>query len=354
MLANQSFLDNSLLIQYIGAMRKEIIVALIAGSFLGLVIGFGVWRANSALKSTSSQTSEISDASPEPKAKFDLTIAKPNDLNVIGNNPTTVSGITSSQSWLVVSDEEGDNLVKTETNGTFTKDLTLSGGVNQLLLTALKPTGESVSKSLNLIFSSEFAKPEETPQPSASPSAETESEIRQKVQEKVNEALKNPKAYLGVVTDISPNTIQIKNPQGEIQQISTDKEVTVAKSGKSGVKLTDIAIGDFIVAMGYKNGNEILETTRILITPPSTPLNLSVLMGTVAKVDKKTLTLTKPNSETLEVTPTKDVLIVLYKDGKKTKIKLTDIKENDLTIIVGKNENNVFTARTIVVIRETS
>ena len=61
--------------------------------------------------------------------------------------------------------------------------------------------------------------------------------IRQKVQEKIQEALKNPKAYIGTITDKTDTGLQIKATSGDIQQISLDPTnasfVKVDKASKS-------------------------------------------------------------------------------------------------------------------------
>lgn len=125
---------------------------------------------------------------------------------------------------------------------------------------------------------------------------------------------------MGTVTDIADSTIQVKTGGGEIRQISANKdEVVVVKTGIANkvVKFTDIAIGDFIVAMGYKNGNQVLDTQRILITPPVTEPKITATLGKGA-----------------DVTPTKTTLVFLFKEGKVTKAKAASIEDNSQIIYV--------------------
>ena len=211
-----------------------------------------------------------------------------------------------------------------------------------------------------MIYSSEFAKTlkEEpaTASPTPKPTTSTESagSVREIVEEKIEAALKNPLAYLGTVTDISEETLQIKSNGGEILQVATSPETTFVKTGKTAkeIKFVDIAIGDFIVAMGYKNGNNVLDTKRILVTDAPTPTSRKAIYAQVATANKKDLTakLVKTQTE-VKIVPTTSVSVQLRKDGKLSKIKFADIAEGDIVVAVGSDENASFEARSILVIK---
>jgi hypothetical protein len=151
------------------------------------------------------------------------------------------------------------------------------------------------------------------------------------VEEKVKEALNRPKAYLGTVTDISDSTIQIKSSESQIRQVSVkDDSVSVIKSGtvNKAVKLSDIAIGDFIVAMGYINSNTVLNAQRILITNPVTEPKVSATFGKLIDIDKKTAT------------------------SKSVKAKLKIIKDDDQIIFVTVGDTTTTTIRSVFVIQK--
>lgn len=310
-------------------MRKEVVYALIAGSILGIIIAFGIWRANSAFKSEQNTTSQT--PSPESNSlKSGITLAKPDNLSVVSSDAVTITGIASPNSWVVISSETKDYFVKPEADGSFSVDLKLGGGINRLMAFGINSAGEVSWAALTLVVSTEF----KTPTVSASPKeASGESEIRDKVIKRVQEALTNPKAEIGTVTDIAAGTLQIKTESGEIKQIS-------AKDDLTGVKFTDIAIGDFIVAMGYSNGNEVLEAKRILISKAPAQITVVPAMGTVVKIDKKTLTL-KINEE-------KEVFLTFPKKWQGPEI--NKISLNNQLIAVGKQTENDFQVRSVFII----
>jgi len=76
---------------------------------LGLIIGFGVYRINFAFKKDNpDQTSPT----PTPNTQAGLTIAKPDYDDVITSLPQPISGITSKDSWVIISGNLTDYLVK--------------------------------------------------------------------------------------------------------------------------------------------------------------------------------------------------------------------------------------------------
>jgi len=337
-------------------MRKEVLYALIAGAFMGIIIAFGVWRANSAFKPNGNKTSENTPTTT-PLPQFGITIAKPDNLSVITENPTVISGITLADSWVIVSLNENDYIFKSKEDGSFSREVNLEGGINQLQISALGLKGEVVENKLTLVYSTEFSSSETPPAEKPSPTPDKQnategSEIRQKVIEKVEQALKNPRALLGVITDISTNTLQIKASSGEIQQMSVLPDATIVKVGKIAkeVKFSDIAIGDFVVGMGYKNGNNILEAGRVLITEQPEEFSVKAAIGKVSSVDKKAIAiLPLMQADEIKATISTDSYFSTYKNGKITKIGIADISKDDLAIIVTEEDEGVI-ARTVLVI----
>jgi hypothetical protein len=187
-----------------------------------------------------------------------------------------------------------------------------------------------------IVYSSAFQ--QKTILPSSGEATTTDSAIRQKVEEKVSELLNRPKAYIGTVTDISDLTIQIKTKDSEIKQVSTEvTDVAVIKVGtvNKTVKLTDIGIGDFIVAMGYINSNSVLSAQRILITSPIEERKETTVFAKVTDTSTKDITVTtlKGNKEDT-LTPGKNTDIEMYTGGKTVKGKFANIDVDDLVIYV--------------------
>ncbi len=236
-----------------------------------------------------------------------------------------------------ISGEESDYLTQASEKGIFEAEVDLISGVNQIKVTAIDGKGgQSLTKVL-VVYSSAFEP--KTFLPSEPAEASGENAIRDKVAQKVAEALSKPKAFIGTVTDIADSTIQIKSTESQIEQISlSEEEIDVVNAtGKTNktVKLTDIAIGDFIVAMGYVNTNSVLSAQRILITSPVEEPSLNAYMAEVTATTAKGLTVSRiPEATSETITPNKNTDIYDFTGGKTTTLKLASISEGDIVLYV--------------------
>jgi sensor c-di-GMP phosphodiesterase-like protein len=195
---------------------------------------------------------------------------------------------------------------------------------------------------------------------SAQEESTSSDQIRDKVQEKVNEAMSSPKAYLGTITDISETTIQISkfvvdekiDSSGEIQQVSTDDNTTFVNIGKTTkeVNFSDLAIGDFVIAMGYSNGNSVLESSRILVTDALTPTKRQSIFAKVNETSANELVTTTPDNKELTIEPTDTVRATTQDEGETLRIKFSDIEEGDTIIAVGTLNDTTFEVRRIHVL----
>lgn len=319
-------------------MRREIIWATIIGISFGLIIAFGVWRINFSLNKSKQGGPQATPDSQNPVTEFKITLNTPGEDSVVNDTPISVSGITKPLTWMVFSGENGDYILQSDEKGVFAQDVDLTPGVNQIKITAFDPGGAQSLQKVLVVYSSAFQF-KNTTLPTPDDTATGNAAIREKVAQKVAEAMSQPKAYLGVVTDITSSTIQIKNMASQIQQISIGNDgITVVNAkgtANKQVKLTDIGIGDFIVSMGYVNGNQVLEAQRILITDPLEDPGLSVSFGKVTAVSKSTLTVSDVKTGKNGVlTPTKNTAISAFANAKVSSIKIAGIKVDDLVIYI--------------------
>ncbi len=139
-------------------MPKEIFLAVFAGSILGLVIAFGIWRANLALKPQQVPVEQQSASFDPTTGQFGLSLNKPQNEDLVTVSPTTLSGVTKAGSWITVSTESQDYLLQAENNGSFEQAVELGGGVNQIVVTAFDEDGDSIEQNINIVYSTEFEK----------------------------------------------------------------------------------------------------------------------------------------------------------------------------------------------------
>jgi hypothetical protein len=317
-------------------MRKELIWVVIIGISFGLIIAFGVWRINASLNGSKPGPVQATPAAQNPGEELKVTLNTPENDDVVTVSPLSVSGITKPLVWIIVSGESGDYILQSDENGIFSQNVDLTPGVNQIKITALDSTDSQTLQKVLVVYSSAFQLQTANTTPSA---ATGEAAINENVAQKVAAAINRPKAYLGVVTDITNTTIQIKDTESQIQQISVgDGALTVVDTkgtNNKQIKLTDIAIGDFIVAMGYINTNQVLSAQRILVTDPLADTQLSVSLSKITAVTKKSLTVTDLKSgQSATLTPDKNTTIASFANAKTTNVKITAVSTNDLVIYV--------------------
>ncbi len=316
-------------------MRKEVLWAAGIGISFGLIIAFGAWRINSAIKPTPTPVTGFTPI-PTPTSDFKITLDKPENEDVVTDSIVAVSGLTKANTLVTVSAENADYILRSNADGTFSQDTELIPGINQIKITAFDENGNSSLDKVLVVFSSSF-QVRGSIGSSASSNASDEASIRQKVQEKVEAALNRPKAYIGTVTDITDSTIQIKTQKGEIRQISTSADSTAVVKGSvntKSVKLTDIAIGDFVAAMGYINSGSVLSAQRILITDAVIEFNTRVVMADITAVTKDITTTSKVDGASSKVTPDKKTLIYDFTADKPGKIKQTDLSKDQTVVYV--------------------
>jgi hypothetical protein len=313
-------------------MRKELVWAGIIGISFGLIIGFGAWRVRTSI--TPKNKPQATIAPPVEVGQFKITIDKPDDMGVVTTNQIEVTGITKALAWVVVSTEKGDYLTQSTTDGSFSSTIDLVSGVNHIKATSLNNQGNTSSQNILVVYSASFQTSTPTPETSTS-----EADMARAVALKIAQAEKLPKAYIGTVTDITDATIQIKNTDSQIQQIDTNKldvaVVNTTGTTNKAVKLTDIAIGDFIIAMGYVDGNDVLDVQRILIADLLTEPKIEVSMQKVSDVAKKTVTFEpKGDEEALVITPDNNTDIESFLDGKIKNVALSFLSTSNYVIVV--------------------
>lgn len=314
-------------------MRKELIWVGAVGIIFGLIIGFGAWRVNTSTKINKNGLATPGPMQQKGSGQFKIAIDKPENLSVLSSNPVKVSGITSSLSWVTISTDDEDYLTRSLSDGTFSVDVDLSPGVNHIKAVSIDSKGNSYSQNILSVFSSAFQQ-DQTANESTS-----EADISKSVALKIAQAERPPMAYLGTVTDIADSTIQIKTTESQIQQIATGKfKVSVTNTRGTAnkiVKLTDIAIGDFIVAMGYVNGNEVLDAQRILISDEPTDIQISISLKKVDTVTKKNISLkAEGGDQSTVITPDKNTGFWEFSDGKVKKASLSAFSKSDSVITV--------------------
>ena len=309
-------------------MRKEVVFAVLFGVFMGLVFAFGIFRINNQIKKNQEaninpNTNDDTENSQSNDTKASLTLLKPEDQQVFGDDVVDLTGITTAESYVIATGGTSDDIIKSSDNGTFEMEYEIDPSVNNLVIYSISPNNQRFTKSLNVVYSSE------------APDGETSKDGDDKIEDKFEQAQKRSEFYEGTITDITEGGIQIKNGSGEIKQISYSNDSTsFAKIGKTTATIsdTDLAIGDYILALGYKDNKGLLEAFRILISQPSTPTSVKVFYGNVVNKNKNDMEITEKNSDNLIIEIDNNSQTYMADSSDYIKSRFANISEGDLVI----------------------
>jgi hypothetical protein len=171
-----------------------------------------------------------------------------------------------------------------------------------------------------------------------------ESEVEARVQDAQNPIL----AYLGTVTDITESGLQIRTQSGEISQVSlagTTSYANIVKDSQE-VKFEDIALGDFVAALGTLNDNDLLIAQRVLVTlPPSDEEEFTIVKGKVDELSSSDFLVTDNESEQWSIDARGNVdVTAVSENGEVSSIKFADIADGDTIIIIGEMDDGELAA----------
>lgn len=177
--------------------------------------------------------------------------------------------------------------------------------------------------------------------------------IGDKIKEKV-QSLKpvlRPTAFVGEVTDKTGKTLTLNTKDGLRQVAINDSAKTFRQTGatRQTIKPEDIAIGDYVIAMGSLDAtNKVLDGKRFIVTPKPTPSKVEIISGQITKIDSNTIILESNHRGEWKINIKTNKSIKLL-NAKNTDLKLTDLEIQNRIIVVGKlTDNNSIDAKIIL------
>lgn len=139
-------------------MKKEVLVAIIIGFGLGLVITFGIWTANKALKETGPKKEATPEQAteetiPTPTPTHIIVINSPEDNSISNKEKIEITGKTTPTATVAILYEGGEKIIEADSEGGFSVEISLIGGSNEITIVAYDPEGNEASKTLTVVYS---------------------------------------------------------------------------------------------------------------------------------------------------------------------------------------------------------
>lgn len=145
-------------------MPKEITFAILIGFILGLLITFGIYTANKAVKEQTQQVKTENSVIPTPspansEVKNVLTISGPADEKLFNDPAITISGKTNPKAAIAILWEENEVFVEADPDGFFSQDINLAAGVNSVTIVSTDSFGSQAEEKLTLTYSTKVKNP---------------------------------------------------------------------------------------------------------------------------------------------------------------------------------------------------
>ena len=136
-------------------MQKEVISAILVGFIIGLLITFGIWKANQAITSTASISPQPSlTENPTPElSKTKLDISSPVNDFLSKEDKVSVKGTYLPNAEMVIISEKDQKTVKSDEEGNFEIEVSLILGENQIQVYGFTKEGEEVKQVLSIVYS---------------------------------------------------------------------------------------------------------------------------------------------------------------------------------------------------------
>ncbi|OGD62541.1 hypothetical protein A2160_05845 [Candidatus Beckwithbacteria bacterium RBG_13_42_9] len=140
-------------------MPKEITFAILIGFVFGLLITFGLYTANKAIKEQGKQTKAENTVIPSPTTTTTenvLTLSEPKDEELFSDPEITLSGKTNPNAVVAVLLENGELFTEADADGFFSQKITLAAGVNSVSLVSTNAFGNQAQIDLTLTYSTKL------------------------------------------------------------------------------------------------------------------------------------------------------------------------------------------------------
>lgn len=134
-------------------MKKEVLIAIIVGFTLGLIITFGIYRAQ---KSLQKDTSEVASDNTQPQVEEHepaLIIVQPTQGTIANQDQITVAGTTTPLTPVTVVSLAAQSATVSDEVGNFSALIELEAGANTLIVTSYDADGNSLTEQVTVVFS---------------------------------------------------------------------------------------------------------------------------------------------------------------------------------------------------------
>lgn len=138
-------------------MKKEVIIAILAGLAIGLIITVGIFTANRSLelqknKNNPATPTPISSFTPDASNKT-LNLTSHENFDLVDKAEITLTGVAWPNAVIALMAENTNRFALADSEGYFSFTFNLIKGYNEITLVASDATAASVTQNLVLTYS---------------------------------------------------------------------------------------------------------------------------------------------------------------------------------------------------------
>lgn len=135
-------------------MKKEVLIAIIVGFSLGLIITFGIYRAQKSLKDRAESKNTIEESAQiEGTANIALSITQPEDGSISDEDTITIGGISKKHALITIISSEDHQATQADELGNFSVEFSLDAGENQIHITSFSDDNTKQEKTISIVYS---------------------------------------------------------------------------------------------------------------------------------------------------------------------------------------------------------
>lgn len=137
-------------------MQKEVFLAVFVGFIIGLLLTFGIWQANKAIKTSklgvqTETTEQLEEPASEIK-KPALTITSPTDSYLSKEAKIGLKGSYAPNSQIAILVENGQKVISTDDNGLFETEINLVTGENLIEIYGFSKEGDEAKQVISVVY----------------------------------------------------------------------------------------------------------------------------------------------------------------------------------------------------------
>lgn len=302
-------------------MRKEQIIAIFLGSLIGVGAAFFLWRVNKTSEPKTPQAQAPAATALATQAGF--SIVAPQENSIVGQENVEISGFSSPNAPVAVV-SSSTSLGSTNSSGEFLVEAELTEGINKLTVLSFEKGKAPSETELTLFYTTKLDL----------------------------SAQKNAKAIAGSVTDIAADTLQVRTDSGQIEQALLSEATTFASNVDTPkeISFTDLAIGDFVLVLGFVNEGSVLEAGHVLVTSePQEPVKLAV-SGIIKTLSSREFLVSTNAGEEVSVDAIGGVPTLLLTSEGLENSRLSTAEEGQEIVIFGEMEEEELVAERIILL----